>query len=139
MSKSLSFSCEIIFGQLLYTFGDFLMSTLLEMNSEGPIYTYTYQPIYQLNLLNQSRDSQLNESHDKGTCFNRITALNLLFFNMSQSRVLFVYFRPFRITISIKISIQIEKSTWCAWDSNPELQDGKRRQNYGAMVVAPKL
>ena len=48
---------------------------------------------------------------------------------MGQSRPLFVYFRSFLITISI----QIEK--WCAWDSNPGLQDGRRRRNHGAMAA----
>ena len=39
---------------------------------------------------------------------------------MGPSSALFVYFRPFFITISEK---QIEKQhRWCAWDSNPRPQ-----------------
>ena len=52
---------------------------------------------------------------------------------MGQSRPLFVYFRYLLITISI---IQIEKKRrWCAWDSNLGPQNGKRRQNHGAMAA----
>ena len=45
------------------------------------------------------------------------------FLNMVQSRPLFVYFRPFHITI------QIEKTErrYCVWDSNSEPQNGKCR------------
>ena len=44
---------------------------------------------------------------------------------MGQSRPLFVYFRYFLDTISIK---QIEKKCrWSAWESNPGPQDGRRR------------
>ena len=28
-----------------------------------------------------------------------------------------------------------KKNRWCAWDSNQGLQDGRRRQNHGAMVA----
>ena len=28
---------------------------------------------------------------------------------------------------------------WCAWDSNPGPQDGRRRQNRGAMAATPKI
>ena len=55
------------------------------------------------------------------------------FIKMGQSRPLFVYFRHFLDTISI---IQIEKKRrWCAWDSNPGQQDGRRRRNHGAMAA----
>ena len=59
---------------------------------------------------------------------------NIKTFLMGQSRPLFTfYFRPFLITISI---IQIEKKhKRCAWDLNPWLQDGRQRQNHGAMAV----
>ena len=30
-----------------------------------------------------------------------------------------------------------KKHRWCAWDSNPWPQEGKRRQNHRAMAVAP--
>ena len=47
---------------------------------------------------------------------------------MGKSRPLFVYFRSFLITISI---IQIEKSL----GFEPGPQDGRRRQNHGAIAA----
>ena len=32
-----------------------------------------------------------------------------------------------------------KKHRWCAWDSNLGPQDGRRRQNHGAMAASPKL
>ena len=51
---------------------------------------------------------------------------------MGQSQPLFVYFCSFLVTISIQIE---KKRRWCAWDSNPGLQDGRRRRNHRAMVA----
>ena len=28
-----------------------------------------------------------------------------------------------------------KKHRWCAWDTNPGPQDGRRRRNHGAMAV----
>ena len=42
----------------------------------------------------------------------------------------FVYFCSFLVTISIQIE---KKHRWCPWDSNLGPQDGRRRQNHGAM------
>ena len=50
-----------------------------------------------------------------------------------------VYFCPFLIPTSITVSIstiQLKKHRWCALDLNPWPQDGRRRQNHGAMVAA---
>ena len=56
---------------------------------------------------------------------------------MGQSRPLFVYFCYFLETISI---IQIEKKRrWCAWDSNLQPHDGRRRLYHGAMSAALNL
>ena len=56
---------------------------------------------------------------------------------MGQSRPLFVYFCYFLEKISI---IQIEKKRrWCAWDSNPQPHDGRRRLYHGAMSAALNL
>ena len=55
---------------------------------------------------------------------------------MGQSRPLFVYFCSFPVTISIQIE---KKRRWCAWDSNPGQQDGRRRRNHGAMAATPKI
>ena len=32
----------------------------------------------------------------------------------------------------------LKKRRWCAWDSNPGLQDGRCKQNHGAMAAALK-
>ena len=32
-----------------------------------------------------------------------------------------------------------KKHRWCAWDSNPGPQDGRRRRNHGAMAATVKL
>ena len=32
---------------------------------------------------------------------------------------------------------KLKKHVWCAWDSNPGEQDGRRRTNHGAMAAAP--
>ena len=60
---------------------------------------------------------------------------NNLFFKMGQSRPLFVYFRPFLITNFNNTNLK--KCRWCAWDSNPEQQDGRHRRNHGAMAATP--
>ena len=57
-------------------------------------------------------------------------ALNFL--KMGQSRPLFIYFCSFYITIPI-----IWKKCRCySWDSNPGLQDGRRRRTHWAMAAA---
>ena len=60
-------------------------------------------------------------------------------FLMGQSRPLFVYFRSFHIPIQMT-NIQFEqyklkKCRWCAWNSNPGQQDGRRRRIYWAMAA----
>ena len=58
------------------------------------------------------------------------------FQNMGQSRPLFVYFRPFRITIQFWLE-KGKARRFCAWDSNhPGPQSGRRRQIHWAMAVA---
>ena len=55
---------------------------------------------------------------------------------MGQSRPLFVYFYYFLDTISI---IKIEKSVDGVLDDlNPGQQDGRCRQNHGAMAATQK-
>ena len=66
-----------------------------------------------------------------------IFALNVhLLKKVGQSRPLFVNFSSFLVTISIQIE---KKHRWCAWDSNPGPQDGRRRRNHGAMVATHLL
>ena len=71
-----------------------------------------------------------------GMAMWKFQSINWYFFNfyykMVQSRPLFVYFHSFLITISIQIE---QKHRWCAWDSNPRPQDGRRRWNHGAMAA----
>ena len=55
---------------------------------------------------------------------------------MGQSRPLFVYFRPFLVTIS---TIQFEKLRWCAWDSNLWPKDGRHRRNHAAVAAGQQL
>ena len=54
------------------------------------------------------------------------------FLKMSQSRPLFV-----RFLLQFQ-SYKLKKYRWCAWDSNLEPQDGRRRRNHGAMVATPE-
>ena len=41
---------------------------------------------------------------------------------------IFVLFTP-------QINYKLKKRSWSAWDSNPGPQDGRRRQNHGAMAA----
>ena len=54
------------------------------------------------------------------------------FLKMGQSRPLFVYFRIFHKT---QININWKMCRWCALDSNPGWQDGRRRQIHWAMAA----
>ena len=55
----------------------------------------------------------------------------LFFLKMGQSRPLFCLFSSF----SHYNFNNRKKHRWCAWDSNPGLQDGRRRRNQGAMAA----
>ena len=53
---------------------------------------------------------------------------------MDQIRPLLLYFRPFPSTMTIIGGTQfdyIQKRRRSAWDLNPGLQDGRRRQIHG--------
>ena len=39
------------------------------------------------------------------------------------------------VLFSLQIQYKLKKHRWCAWDSNPGLQDGRRRRNHGAMAA----
>ena len=43
--------------------------------------------------------------------------------------VLFSFFSHYNLNTNLK------KRRWCAWDSNLGPQDGRRRQNHGAMLA----
>ena len=59
-----------------------------------------------------------------------------MFFLKWANPGLFLFiFVNFLDTISIKNG---KKHSWCAWDSNPGPQDGRRRQNHGAMAARVK-
>ena len=47
--------------------------------------------------------------------------------------ILFLFQQQYSFNFNMK------KHKWCASDSNPGPQDGKRRQNHKAMAAAPKL
>ena len=57
---------------------------------------------------------------------------------MGQSRPLFVYFCIFlrKGFYFQKIFFVLKKRRWCAWDLNPRLQNGRRKQYHGAMAAA---
>ena len=55
---------------------------------------------------------------------------------MGQSRPLFVYFRSFHTPIQMT-NTNWKKHRWCAWDSNPGRQDGRRRRIHWA-IAAPQ-
>ena len=41
------------------------------------------------------------------------------------------------VLFSLQFQYKLKKHRWCAWDSNPGPQDGRRRRNHGAMVATP--
>ena len=51
---------------------------------------------------------------------------------MGQSWPLFVLFL---FSSCYNFNTNWKKHRWCAWDSNPGPQDGRRRQNHGAMAA----
>ena len=53
------------------------------------------------------------------------------FKKMGQSRPLFCLFSFFS---RYNFNTNWKKHRWCAWDSNPGPQDGRRRRNHGAML-----
>ena len=62
-----------------------------------------------------------------------------LFLNIVQSRSLFRLFSSFyHSNIDYNFNNTYwKKHRWCAWDSNPVPQDGRRRWNHGAMAATP--
>ena len=55
---------------------------------------------------------------------------------MGQYRPLFCLFSFFS---RYNFNINWKKRRWCAWDSNPGPQDGRRRWNHGAMAATPNF
>ena len=43
------------------------------------------------------------------------------------------------VLFSLQFQYKLKKHRWCAWDSNPWPQDGRRRQNHGAMATTMGL
>ena len=64
---------------------------------------------------------------------NRTFKASDIFLKIGNSWPRFVYFRLFHI---IKINLNWYKHRWCAWDSNPGHQDGKRRRVHWAMAAS---
>ena len=63
------------------------------------------------------------------------------FFKMCQSRPLYLFiFVLFTFKFNWQIySLKLKKHRWCAWDSNPGRQDGRRRRIHWAMVAPLKV
>ena len=55
---------------------------------------------------------------------------------MGQSQTLFRLFSSFSHSNYNVNNPKWKKRRWCAWDSNPGLHDGRRRQNHGARAAA---
>ena len=62
-----------------------------------------------------------------------VSIFQTFFKKMGQSWPLFVYFSFFS-GYNFN-NTNWKKCRWCAWDSNPGPQDGRRRRNHGAMVA----
>ena len=65
------------------------------------------------------------------------------FLNTGQSRSLFDHLRPFsnsnnNYSLSFN-NVNRKKLRWCAWDLNLRPQDGRRRQNNGAMAATQSV
>ena len=60
---------------------------------------------------------------------------------MGQSRPLYLFiFVLFTFKFNWQIySLKLKKHRWCAWDSNPGRQDGRRRRIHWAMVAPLKV
>ena len=63
-----------------------------------------------------------------------IRLIEQLFLKMVQSRTLLCLFSFFSC---YNFNTNWKKHRWCAWDSNPGLQDGRRRRNHRAMCGHP--
>ena len=63
-----------------------------------------------------------------------LTKRNFLFKKMGQSFSSFLFI--FVLFSSHFQQFKLKKCRWCAWDSNPWLQNGRRRRNHGATVAA---
>ena len=62
---------------------------------------------------------------------NGLICKQVFFKKMGQSRPLFWLFLFFS---HYNFNINWKKHRWCAWDSNPGLQDGRHRRNHGAIA-----
>ena len=61
---------------------------------------------------------------------------SVIIIKMGQSMPLFCLFSFFSRN---NFNTNWKKLRWCAWDSNPGPQDGRRRQNHGAMAATPSV
>ena len=61
----------------------------------------------------------------------------ILFFKIGQSRPLFLFI--FVFSTCYNINSNWKKHRWCAWDSNPGWQDGRRERTHWATLLAKIL
>ena len=74
-----------------------------------------------------SRTNAVNKGKQAGSIHGLF-----VFLKIGQSRPLFIYFRPFLITIKYRL----KKRRCCTWGSNPGLQDGKHRRIRRAWSIS---
>ena len=102
---------------------------------------YHFQRGSNFNSLNR-RQAHWPNDHHHGQCLvflfschiSNLMAKKLVFFKKNgpipASFCLFLSFSRYNFNNS-----NWKKRRWCAWDSNPGPQDGRRRQNHGAMAA----
>ena len=75
-------------------------------------------PVYRENVAN----CQISKTH---------FTLHLRFFKKWANHGLFLFI----FDLFLQFQYKLKKRRWCAWDSNPGPQDGRRRRNHGAMAA----
>ena len=63
------------------------------------------------------------------------SSICLFFLKMGQSRPLFQFIFVFSIWYNLNSNFNWKKRRWCAWDSNPGRQDGRRKWIHWAMAA----
>ena len=72
----------------------------------------------------------------------QLQAISICFCYQEAGSILFLKNGPIRasflfifILFLLQFKYKLKKLSYCAWDLNPGLQDGRRRQNHGAMTA----
>ena len=88
------------------------------------------------NVMNERRKKTKTEGESKRTNIEGVTLLtkSVIFFKkMGQSRPLFLFIFVF----STCYNLNWKKHRWCAWESNPGRQDGRRERIHWATAAPP--